>query len=147
MRVYRGNIKSALKSTSRERQYVSRPGIVGHEILEQSASTERLKFIVHGVAIAGLASMCESRFYVITGARKMETACQIRAFPLHFACLNLTSVSSQAYHPPDTLIYFTIAAHICARGRAAHYETAWIVQPKWKYMFLLIFFRAEECYM
>lgn len=47
MRVYRGNIKSALKSTSRERQYVSRPGIVGHEILEQSASTERLKFIVH----------------------------------------------------------------------------------------------------
>lgn len=119
MRVYRGNIKSALKSTSRERQYVSRPGIVGHEILEQSASTERLKFIVHGVAIAGLASMCESRFYVITGARKMETACQIRAFPLHFACLNLTSVSSQAYHPRYLNIFHDRGTHMCAWARCA----------------------------
>jgi len=94
MHVYRANIKSALKSTSRERQYVSRPGMVGHEILEQSASTERLKFIVHGVAIA-VSLLCDSRFYVIMGARKMETACQIRAFPLHFARLNLTSVPSK----------------------------------------------------
>lgn len=56
MRVHRANIKSALKSTGRERQYVSCPGIVSHEILVQSASTERLKFIVHGVSYGGLAS-------------------------------------------------------------------------------------------
>lgn len=57
MHVHRANIKSALKSTGREWQYVSRPGIVSREILVQSASTERLKFIVHGgVAMGGLAS-------------------------------------------------------------------------------------------
>jgi len=41
------NIKSALKSGSRERQYVSRPGIVSCEMLRPNASTKRLKFIVH----------------------------------------------------------------------------------------------------
>lgn len=91
IRVHRANIKSALNSTGRERQYVSRPSIVSHEILEQSASTERLKFIVRSVAIAVQSG---SRFYVITGPRKMETTCQISASFL-FSRPKLTSPSSE----------------------------------------------------
>lgn len=80
MRVHRANIKSALKSTGRERQYVSRPGIVSHEILVQSASTERLKFIVHGVAMAWFSV---PRLYARSQERaKWKPRAKYRVFPL-----------------------------------------------------------------
>lgn len=122
LRVHRANIKSALKSTSRERQYVSRPSIVSHEILEQSASTKRLKFIVRGVVIA----LHRSRFYVITGPSKMETACQISASFL-FSRPKLTRRSKESSR--CLLAYFMHREEITFYDNTCHSVT-WKI-PDW----------------